>query len=108
MRSLTERAPSRGVVGGRAATGLGGFVDPAEFRAVRLELGLSTIGDVKRAWALGGYDAETAERVCDEPDIAACATAGIHILYRRGDVGIEVGEGAELRSDDACERVCAL
>ena len=94
--------------GGGRGRGRGGLVDPAEFHAVRRELGLSSFGDEKRACTVGGYDAETAERVCDEPDVAACATSGIHALRRRGDIGFEIGEGAELRSDDACEGVCAL
>jgi hypothetical protein len=88
--------------------GLGGLVDTAEFQAVRRELGLSALGDEERSCAVGGYDAETTERVCDEPDVTACTTSGMHALRGGGDVGFEVGEGAELRGDDACERVCAL
>ena len=88
--------------------GRGGLVDAAELGTVWCEYGLPTLGDEECAGAVGGDDAKTAERVGDEPDKAAGAASGMHALRGSGDVGLEVGERAELRGDDASERVRAL
>ena len=105
----TARRRGRGrLVRSQRGRGRGGLVDAAELSTVRCEQGLSALGDEERASAVGGDDAETAKRVSDEPDEAAGAASGIHALRSGGDVGLEVGERAELHSNDASERVRTL